>query len=333
VNVPRVAIGQWPTPIEPRTLWGRTLWVKREGASHPRYGGNKIRTLEVWLAHARDRGAKRIWAIGAYGSNHAIATVLHAPAAGLEAGAIVFPQPSSEWAIENAGALVATGCPIVRLRSVAEVPFAAFAVGRKPGAIVMPPGGATPIGTFGAAHAALELAQQVAAGVMPPPRRIVLAIGSTCTTAGLMVGLAVARAQGAWPWPLPIVHGVRVTPWPITSRTTILALALRSLSRAVALGAPKHARLGELVVDGSQLGRGYGHLTTRGERALAAIHAAGGPRMDGVYSAKAAASLLALHRAGDGPLLLWASKSEAVLSPPSSLASAPRALARWLSDS
>jgi len=307
-------------------VWGRELWIKREGASHPLYGGNKIRTLEVWLAHARDRGAKRIWAIGAYGSNHAIATVLHAPAAGLDAGAILFPQPSSPWACENAGALVASGCPIVRLRSIVEVPFAALAVGRQAGAIVMPPGGATPIGTFGAAGAALELAEQVVAGVLPAPRRIVLAIGSTCTTAGLLVGLAIAQASGLWRGPLPIVHGVRVTPWPVTSRATILALALRSLALAIKRGAPKNTRLGELVVDGSQLGRGYGHLTTGCERARVAIEAAGGPRMDGVYSAKAAAALLALHRRGDGPLLLWASKSEVVLPPP------PRdAVPRWLS--
>src|SRR5439155_18573871 len=150
------------------------------------YGGNKIRTLEAWLGHARARGARRIWAMGAYGSNHAVATVVHARAIGLDAGAIVFPQPASEWAIENAGALVATGCPIVRLRSVVEVPFAAAAIARRPGAIVMPPGGATPVGTIGAVTAAFELAEQIAAGLAPPPGRIVLPVGSTCRTAGLL---------------------------------------------------------------------------------------------------------------------------------------------------
>ena len=148
--VPWVALGDYPTPIAAIDVYGRTLWVKREGASSSAYGGNKLRTLEAWLGHARATGAKRIWAIGAYGSNHAVATVIHAHRAGLAAGAIVFPQPTGTWAAENAGALVASGCAIVRLRSVVEVPFAGFAIGRRRGEIVMPPGGATPVGAFGA---------------------------------------------------------------------------------------------------------------------------------------------------------------------------------------
>src|SRR5262249_11333878 len=115
-RVPFAALGSWPTPIDRLDVDGKPVWVKREGESSARYGGNKVRTLEAWLGHVRASGAERIWAIGAYGSNHAIATILHARAIGLDAGAIVFPQPASEWAIENAGALVASGCPIVRLR-------------------------------------------------------------------------------------------------------------------------------------------------------------------------------------------------------------------------
>ena len=210
-QIPWVALGDWPTPIEAVRVDGGVVWVKDEGRSNARYGGNKIRTLEVWLGHARARGARRVWAIGAYGSNHAIATLLHAPTAGLEAGAILFPQPASEWAIENCGALLATGAPIIGLHHLAEVPLAALRVARDRHAIVMPPGGATPTGTLGALSAAFELAEQVDAGACAPPRRIVLAIGSTCTTAGLLAGLALAHAVGAWRWPVPIVHGVRVT--------------------------------------------------------------------------------------------------------------------------
>jgi len=334
-RIPWVPLGQWPTPLTEVALEGGSVWIKDEGASNARYGGNKIRTLEVWLGHARERGARRIWSIGAYGSNHAIATVLHAPAAGLDAGAIVFPQPSSEWAIENCGALVASGCPLVRLRSVAEVPFAAMLVGRRErDSIVMPPGGATTVGAFGGVAATFELAEQIAAGCAPPPRRIVLAIGSTCTTAGLLAGFALAHAAGVWRWPAPIVHGVRVTPWPVTSRLRIARFALRTLARAEQLGGPRvgitlaelYARL---VVDGGELGAGYGRLTERGTSAIAAIR---GPRLDGVYSAKAAAALLRLQRAGHGPLMFWSSKSTAVLEPPSmaALRAAPHALQQWM---
>jgi D-cysteine desulfhydrase len=334
-RIPRVAIGQWPTPLVAVPFAGGTVWVKDEGASNPRYGGNKVRTLEVWLGHARDRGAQRLWSIGAYGSNHAVATTLHAAAAGLEVGAIVFPQPSSEWAVENCRVLIESGCPLVRLRSVVEVPFAGLIVGRQPGALVMPPGGATTLGAFGAAAAAFELAEQIEAGLAPPPRRIVLAIGSTCTTAGLLAGFALAHAAGTWRWPAPIIHGVRVTPWPVTSRLRIAEYALRTIAHARRLGGPHvdislgelHARL---AVDGRELGAGYGRVTPGAEAAIAAWS---GPRLDGVYSAKAAAALLRLHRAGHGPLMFWSSKSSVVLpASASSVRAAPFAMRKWLRD-
>jgi D-cysteine desulfhydrase len=333
LRVPWVSIGAWPTPISTLDIDGRPVWVKHEGDAHPRYGGNKVRTLELWFGHARARGARRIWAIGAYGSNHAVATVIHAPLAGLEGAAIVFPQCASEWAIENCGALVASGCRLVRLRSVIEVPFAGWWVARRErDAVVMPPGGATPIGTLGAVSAAFELADQVAAHVAPPPRRIVLAVGSTCTAAGLLAGLSLAHATGRWRWPLPIIHGVRVTPWPVTSRVRTADLARRTLARIARLGGPRVASglpelISRLVIDGREIGPGYGHSTPRCEEAMRAIR---GPRLDGVYTGKAAAALLRLHRAGTGPLLFWASKSTATLAPPAALADAPPAIARWL---
>ncbi len=285
------------------------------------------------------RWGAQIWAIGAYGSNHALATAIHAPAAELDAAAIVFPQPRSSWATANAAALIATGCPIVRLRSMLELPIAAAWVARRePHAVLMPPGGATPIGTLGAVSAAFELAEQIAAAELPPPHRIVLAAGSTCTTSGLLAGLLLARATGAWRWPMPRVHAVRVTPWPVTSRVQLVQLALRTLTRVEALGGPHvdaalRRVLAMLTVDGAEIGAGYGHATPRTDTAARAL-APSDAQLDGVYAAKAAAALLRLHArdAGDGPLLLWASKSTAPLATPSpeALRQAPAALVRWL---
>ena len=335
LRVPWVPIGRWPTPLTELALEGQPVWVKHEGDAHPAYGGNKVRTLEVWFGHAQAIGARRIWAIGAYGSNHAVATVVHAHLAGLEPAAMVFPQPASEWAVENCRALIASGCPLIRLRSVISVPFAAWRTARRErAAVVMPPGGATPIGAFGALAAAFELADQIAAGHAPPPRRIVLAVGSTCTTAGLLAGLQLARAVGVWRWPMPIVHGVRVTPWPVTSRVRTADLARRTLARVARLGGPRVATglrelIDGLVIDGRELGPGYGRTTPRCDAAMQAL---AGPRLDAVYSGKAAAALLRLHRAGIGPLVFWASKSTAALAPAPApvLHNASPALADWL---
>jgi 1-aminocyclopropane-1-carboxylate deaminase/D-cysteine desulfhydrase-like pyridoxal-dependent ACC family enzyme len=362
--VPWAAIGDWPTPLDEVRVDGRPIWIKREGDSNAHYGGNKVRTLEAWLGHVRAAGAERIWAIGAYGSNHAIATVIHARSIGLDAGAIVFPQPASEWAIENAGALIASGCPLVRLRTVIEVPFVGYAVGARDRwatsastsmlarwaesliervvgsyearrSIVMPPGGATPIGTLGAMSAVFELAEQIAAGLAPPPRRIVLPVGSTCTTAGLVSGLALAHSLGVWRWPLPLVHAVRVTPWPVTSKLVIQQLAAHTLARIAQLGGPRvELDASRFLVDRREIGRGYGRMTPRGRDAMRTLRGDAMPRLDGVYSGKAAAALLRLHREGVEPLLFWSTKSTVLLEPPAQQAidRAPPALSRWLSS-
>lgn len=317
-RIPAVTLGSWPTPLDRLELPGGPIWVKREGDSNPVYGGNKVRTLEMWLGHALERGYERIWAIGATGSNHAIATVTHARTLGLDAGAIVFPQADSEWAAENFGALRRSGCELVELRSVIEVPFAGLRIARRDRhGLVMPPGGATPIGTLGAMGAAFELADQIHAGLAPPPARIVLPIGSTCTSAGLVAGISLAHAIGAWPWSIPIIHAVRVTPWPVTSRVRTVALAWRSLRRIEKLGGPKaidyRTLLSRLIIDGKELGPGYGKPTPASQAAMRTFAFRGAPRLDGVYSAKATAAALRLHRANVGPLILWATKSTALL--------------------
>ena len=103
-----LALGDFPTPIErldriaPGALStaGET-YVKRDDASSPIYGGNKVRTLEALLGQARREGKHTIIATGAYGSNHSVATVLHARRAGFRSGVALFPQPASGTAAAN----------------------------------------------------------------------------------------------------------------------------------------------------------------------------------------------------------------------------------------
>jgi len=342
-RLPWQRLGDWPTAVEPLDLAGSgaPVWVKREDRSSRRYGGNKVRTLEAVLGRAAAQGAPRIWALGAYGSNHALATVTHAPTAGMDAGIAVFPQPATATARANLSAILATRPAVELMHSPLEVPLAMARLRRRhPADFVMAPGGATPAGTFGALSAGLELAEQIAAGALPAPRRIVVAAGSTCTAAGLLVGLHVAARLGIGVGsgaPLPRITAVRVTPWPVTSATMILSLAWRSARLLESLvGAPARLRWdtlrSTLDVDGGQLGGGYGRVTARGWRALEAFRAAGGPPLDVVYSAKSAASLMALRERERGPLLYWATKSSAPLgcADAADLAEAPVRLRHWL---
>lgn len=335
-QVPWVRLGAWPTPVV--RLGDGPWWLKREDLTSPVYGGNKVRTLEVALAEARAAGAEEVWATGAFGSNHVLATAAHGAAAGLTVGALVFPQPASEPALANLDALLAHGPRVVTLRSVAELPFAmAWLRRRGPRVWVMPPGAATPRGALGALSAAFELADQHAAGAAPWPARIVLPVGSGCTTAGLLAGLHLAAALDRAP-PPPTVVAVRVTPWPITSRLRLARLAHATLAHVDALrGVHTPVSLGRLhaglEVDGRFLGDGYGRATAAGSRARRAFELADAPPLDDVYTAKAAARLVADRDAGvSGPTLFWLTKSSAPLgrATAAQLDAAPPVLRRWL---
>ncbi|MCE9576323.1 MAG: pyridoxal-phosphate dependent enzyme [Deltaproteobacteria bacterium] len=330
--LPWVRLGGWPTPVERlaalSTELGADVWVKREDRSNLRYGGNKVRTLEAVLGRARAAGATHIWATGAYGSNHAVATVMHAEAAGLGAGVLLFPQPASDPARANLAAMIACGPRIERIASVALLPAAMSLLARRErasGAVpwIMPPGGASPEGAVGALTAAFELAEQVAEGSCPAPRRIVLAVGSTCTTAGVLAGLHLAAALGVGftRETLPEVCAVRVTPWPVTSPWRIANLARRTLAlvdeaRGASSGVSIAALRRTVNVLGAYFGGGYGRSTARGVRAAVRFADSGGPPLDIVYSAKAGAALCDLAPHTDGPILFWATKSSAVLPVP-----------------
>ncbi|MDI6712840.1 MAG: pyridoxal-phosphate dependent enzyme, partial [Anaerosomatales bacterium] len=86
---PRGGIAQLPTPLEPAPglaaeLGLSALAVKRDDRTSPRYGGNKVRKLDFLLGQALAEGRRAVVTFGAYGSNHALATALHARALGLE---------------------------------------------------------------------------------------------------------------------------------------------------------------------------------------------------------------------------------------------------------
>ena len=353
-RLPLHALGRFPTPIDPLPELERALgapsssvFVKRDDLSSPVFGGNKVRTLEVFFAAARREGADRVFATGAFGSNHALATVLHAEGAGLDPGVILYPQPPSPLAVENVKAIGRRARRFIALPHWSALPFGIAwtrASERRSGHVpfVMPPGGATPLGTLGYVNAGLELALQIAAGAMPPPRTIVLAGGSGCTTAGLLVGLAVAARLGVGSSAqssreLPRLVSVRVTPWPVTSHRRLSKMAARTSALLSHLAANPRLRFdaGELgrrlVVDGRFLGRGYGHPTPEGVAAVELLRRAGRDEIEPTYTGKAAAALVdSLKRGERGPTLFWATQSSTRPPDTDSDASVPVAVARWL---
>ncbi|MCA9607712.1 MAG: pyridoxal-phosphate dependent enzyme [Myxococcales bacterium] len=336
-----VELGDFPTPVDRVEVRGGELFVKRDDRSSPIYGGNKVRTLETLFGAAKAHGATRIYSTGAFGSNHATATVLHAPRVDLEAGVILFPQPESAAALENLQVILRARPATVCLPHWSFLPFGMAWVRRRDDragvrSTLMVPGGATEVGAFGYVSAALELAAQVDAGDLPAPSQLVIGVGSTCTSAGLLLGLRVAADRGlGWRRP-PRLVSARVTPWPVTSVYRIVDLAVRTgRELAARTGDRRFAIDGAtlrrgLEVDGRYLGTGYGEPTPEGRAAIRTFRERAGFELDTTYSGKAAAC--ALDRVGRGPVLFWSTKSTAPLPEvvPADWRWAPPPMVRWI---
>jgi 1-aminocyclopropane-1-carboxylate deaminase/D-cysteine desulfhydrase-like pyridoxal-dependent ACC family enzyme len=305
MDIPRLAFGTYPTPVERvETLSTRStnLWIKRDDLTSDLYGGNKVRKLEPVLAEAKRAGATRLLTFGAAGSHHVLATAIFGRAAGFEVDAVIFPQPASRHARENLRADLAQGLHTHVVGSPYAAPLALAASWQR-GSFFVAGGGSSLAGTLGYVDAARELAAQVRAGQMPEPDEIVVALGSGGTAAGLCVGLELEEMRTR-------VVGICVVdpPWPFVRYARLLARRAASACGRARSRADLDARL---LVETGYLGRGYGYATDAGARAIERAREAG-IVLDPTYTAKAfAAALDRVGRGGAKTILYWHTLSSA----------------------
>jgi D-cysteine desulfhydrase len=312
-DLDRVPLGNGPTPVRELTSLGESrgvapLWIK-DDARYCSVGGNKARKLEWLLADARRRGKTTILTGGALGTNHGLATATFARRLGMRTVLVLVPQPETEHVRAQLERLRASGAEI----HVAPGFWGSFALaawlaalhsgpGLRPPYLV-PPGGSSPLGCVGYVRAALELGDQVAAGELPEPSHIVVALGSGGTAAGLLAGLRLSGLRSRLLCVL-VSDAIRI------DARSVVRLARRTLRLLSAHGMDEVAAppTGTVKVEPRWIGRGYGHSTPEAERALALLAEREGVALDPVYTAKAMAALLDLNRAGAlgaGPILYW----------------------------
>jgi D-cysteine desulfhydrase len=304
-RLPLVPLATLPTAVEPapdvaRDLGVGQLFVKRDDRSGPLYGGNKVRKLEVLLGQALDRGAREVLTFGAAGSNHAVATSLYARQLGLGRVVVLVPQPDSPVVRRNLLLQLHAGATIVPCDHQRNAAGAALAysarrflrTGRRP--FLIPPGGSSARGTLGFVNAALELDLQIAAGLLPEPDRLYVAAGTLGTAVGLALGLALAGRRTR-------VMAVRVTARSFASAERCRQL-FHAANAALAVADPAVPVLPfpsdrfELVHD--QYGDGYGVPTPGALRAVDLAHERLGLPLEGTYTGKALAGLVADAEAG-----------------------------------
>ena len=281
-------IGLYPTPVrrvDGLCTDGAELWIKDDGVSHPRYGGNKLRKLEFLLAEAARRRARRLLVLGAAGSHQILATTLFGRELGFETLAVVCPQVFSEHAERTLRTALAFGVEAISAPSIAAMPAVAARCFRR-GDYLIAPGGAGTLGTLGYLHAVRELLEQMRAGEVAEPDVIVVPVASGGTAGGLLAGVLREGLRSK-------VLGVLVAdPARRVSRALVLGQAWSATRRD--LGAAGLVRLASrLVIDDRWQGAGYSWPTDLGTAAMrsAAAHGIG---LEATYTAKAFAAVLEL---------------------------------------
>jgi D-cysteine desulfhydrase len=283
------------SPLEKWTIGQVQLLVKRDDLSAPFLGGNKVRALEFLLAGAGPD--ERLLTVGATGSSHALAVATYG--ARLVAPVDVITWPQHENAVSLATrARVAAIANVTAATSVVDAYARAFLHRWREGVRWIPAGASSPLGAIGHVNAALELVKQLAASSGSGIDSIVLPLGSGGTMAGLLVGMSLAEIRVR-------LVGARVVSRLVANRAAVLRLARRTHALLTERSGQRLPPLNPalLEIDGSAFGAGYGEETTASREASRTMHAAGGPLLDGTYSAKAFA--VALHRAQHERVLFW----------------------------
>ena len=297
-TLPRVDLRVRETPVEHWTVDGATLLAKRDDLSAPALGGNKVRALELLLAGLGPDHT--LLTVGPTGSTHALAVAQYGLRLGTESEVITWPQAANDVALATAWRL-ARRAQITVASSPAEA-YLRAAMRRLRGRVRwIPAGGSSPLGALGHASAALELVAQLERDGLPAPRTIVVPLGSGGTAAGLLLGLAVAGLATC-------VVGVRVVPRSVGNRWRVIRLARQSRALLARLAGEPLPELdaSRLMIAQEAYGGAYGRETEDARNAAALLHASGGPRLDGTYSAKAFGHALARARgAPDGGVLFW----------------------------
>ena len=298
--IPRARLGRYPTPVEHLAGFRDVdlLWVKHEDLSSDVLGGNKVRSLEFLLGRVGE--GDTVLTLGGEGATHVLATAIHARRLGARTIAVRWRHDMHSAAHEVA-ARAAEECEQVITASsflTAMVPLFRLRLTRD--VVYIPLGGSTALGTLGHVNAALELVDQVDAGALPRPGRVVVPLGSGGTTAGLALGFAIAGLDTT-------VIGARVGPRIGANRFRVMQLVeqTRRLITRYTGRTPPDVRRDRIAVSHDLYGGAYARPHPTAEHAAVLVDSLRGWRLDATYSAKAFAAALDIAAAQATPTLFW----------------------------
>ena len=298
--ISRIELCDLPSPVhrvEHHSIAG-DLWIKRDDLNSTTLGGNKARSLEFLLGGVQP--GDTVVAVGGAGSTHILATARHAESIGAKTIALRWTHDMNRVA-HAVSSSIEEMMPGTRVRRSTLI---ALAVARyksfSSSARYIPIGGSSPLGILGHVNAALELVEQIRAKILPMPEKIVLPLGSGGTTAGLLLGFAIAGL------PIQIV-GARVGPRAVVHRRRVLGLTKKTATLIEKITGEKLPKVDEqnLKIVHDFYGGAYGRPLDGAEEAGIILREAARIRLDDTYSAKAWVAALRESKSTRGPVLFW----------------------------
>jgi D-cysteine desulfhydrase len=310
-RLPWVMLGSLPTRIDRTQALERAagfgpIFAKRDDLSSRDWGGGKTRKLELLLGEAIAAGKEAVITFGGAGSNQAVATAVHGRRLGLRVVLALAGQPPSDTVRSRLLDMLGAGAELRYVPGVTSAELGAredFRRRRDAAPWVIPTGGTSPLGSLAFVDAALELADQVRSGVAPEPDTIYLAGGTLGTAAGLCLGLRLAGLRSR-------VVAVRASSPALSTRRELERLVADTIRYARDLDPglpPVGLDPASFAIDGSELGRGYGHETAHGRAARELALGTEQWQLEDTYTSKTLAALLATKPSGVS--LLWLTQS------------------------
>tara|TARA_R110002096_G_scaffold97263_4_gene216685 strand:+ start:421 stop:1479 length:1059 start_codon:yes stop_codon:yes gene_type:complete len=324
----KLSIASLPTPVSQHeistTAGKRHVMVKHDDQTSELYGGNKVRKLEYLFRRAQDRGAKRVATFGAVGSNHALATALHARQFGLECTCFLSHQRRTPRIRDTLDMHLELGTELIRWGGRTNMIELYRRTLQHRNTWVIPLGGTCWLGAVGFVNAGLELAAQIEAGSMPAPDRIYMANGTMGSVAGLAVGLGLANIESD-------IHAVRVADNPFARREFLnklvakTAALLHRLDPAIAADAGHKTNI---VWRDDFYAGGYAAVDERTQNAVNLAATEWGLKLETTYTGKALAALLHDIEASapDARYLFWNTYNSRALSARTASAAKPDGL-------
>lgn len=296
-RLPRARLCTLPSPVVHASGVHERLWIKRDDLNAVSFGGNKVRSLEFLLGQVS--AGDTVLTIGGAGSTHVLATAAHARMLGARTVAMRWKHDMNPGAERVSELISGSATGSVSANAV-------FAIARALGhrfrnrVHYVPLGGSTPLGVLAQVNAGLELAEQIAAGLLPKPARVVLPLGSGGTTAGLALGLAIAGLDVE-------VVGARVAPRLAANKLRVAKLVADTRALIFSVTGEQVARVprGMVRVVHDVFGGAYGRILPQAVEPAALLLGECGIRVDSTYSAKAFVAALASARDHDGLTLFW----------------------------